>query len=97
MTSTEAISIEPITDEERDGIRNDGYMKSLAYETGEFTDHPCEFYYAETIFKYEARLEELESGLKMISRHADNQDMKHVDFRVHAKGQAEFLLKGGDA
>lgn len=41
----------------------------------------------------------MQDALKAIAYHADNQDIGHVDFRMHAKRQAEFTLEqcAGDA
>lgn len=41
----------------------------------------------------------MQDALKAIAYHADNQDIGHVDFRMKAKGQAEFTLEqcAGDA
>lgn len=35
----------------------------------------------------------MQDALTAITRHADNQDIGHVDFRMHAKQQADFTLE----
>ena len=35
----------------------------------------------------------MQDALIAISRHADNQDIGHIDFRMHAKQQADFTLE----
>jgi len=35
----------------------------------------------------------MQDALKAISQHADNQDIGYVDFRMHAKQQADFTLE----
>ena len=39
------------------------YIRQLAGEDGQYTDHPCEHYYAETLVEFAAALAELKAQL----------------------------------